>query len=117
MTRLRDRIAAIEASQWIGAGVALAAVLFIASLFFIEALYGYWKPEPEIVYFQNWDETRSYEDALQLQEQEVRIQSEADRIADELAAEAMAGLEAEGDVPATTADVPAVEAQAETPAE
>ena len=59
LTSLRARLANIERTQWIGAAVALGAVLFIASLFVVEALYGYWKPEPEIVYVQSWDGDRS----------------------------------------------------------
>ena len=88
LTSLRARLANIERTQWIGAAVALGAVLFIASLFVVEALYGYWKPEPEIVYVQSWDGDRSYEDALAAQEEERRIADAAETAADQLAAEA-----------------------------
>ncbi|EMD82108.1 hypothetical protein [Pacificimonas flava] len=95
LTSLRARLANIERTQWIGAAVALGAVLFIASLFVVEALYGYWKPEPEIVYVQSWDGDRSYEDALAAQEEERRIADAAETAADQLAAEAVADLGAE----------------------
>lgn len=93
MNAIRGRIAAIEPRQWIGALLSLAAVLAIASLFFAEWLYGYWKPEPELYYFESWEATRTYEDALAVQDEEVRLSEEADRIADQLAAEALEGFD------------------------
>ena len=90
---LRSRLSAVEPRQWIGAGLSLAAVGAIASLFFAEHLYGYWKPEPELVYFQSWEADRTYEEAAAVQEEERRIADEADAIADELAAEALAGFD------------------------
>ena len=91
-TSLRARLAAVEPRQWIGAGASLAAVGIIAALFFAEWLYGYWKPGPEVVYFQSWEATRTYEEALSVQAEERRIREEADLVADQLAAEALADL-------------------------
>ncbi|MEE4349769.1 MAG: hypothetical protein V2J26_06025 [Pacificimonas sp.] len=90
---LRNRIAAIQPAQWIGALISLSAVGIIASLFFAEWVYGYWKPEPELYYFESWPDDRTYEDALAVQEEERRLSEQADAIANQLAAEALAGFE------------------------
>lgn len=90
---LSARIAAIQPHQWIAAGVAVAAIASIGGLFFAEALYGYWKPAPIVVYFENWESDRGIEDALTAQESEIRLREDTEALADRLAAEAMAGLE------------------------
>ena len=90
---LRLTLSAIEPRQWIGAGIALGAVGIIGSLFFLEYLYGYWKPEPEIVYFQSWEADRSVEDARGVQMEERRIREQTEALADQLAAEAREGLD------------------------
>lgn len=108
MNDFRDRVAAVETRQWVGALLSLTAVLVIAALFFAEWLYGYWKPEPELYYFESWEATRSYEDALRVQEEEVRLSEEADAIADQLAAEALEGFDAAAPAqPNARADSPA----------
>ncbi|MBZ6379143.1 hypothetical protein B5C34_09255 [Pacificimonas flava] len=95
LTALRTRLSAIEPRQWVGALVSVGAVLGIASLFFAEWLYGYWKPEPELYYFESWSDDRGYEEALAVQEEERRLSEQADAVADQLAAEALADFEDE----------------------
>ncbi|MBV7256213.1 hypothetical protein KCG44_05380 [Pacificimonas sp. WHA3] len=115
LSSLRNAIAAIELRQWIGAGIALTAVGSIASLFFVEHIYGYWKPEPEIVYFQNWDATRTAEDAAAVQAGERRMREDTEALAARLADEAMAGISA---APAETgADPAGASAAADKPPE
>ncbi|MEO0499189.1 MAG: hypothetical protein AAF205_01365 [Pseudomonadota bacterium] len=91
LTSLRNRFAAVEPIKWIGGGLAVSAVLGIASLFYLEYRGGYWKPEPEIVYFQSWTADRTAEDAAAVQAEERRIREEVETLADRLATEALAG--------------------------
>ncbi len=87
--RIRAQIAAIERRQWIIGGLSVLMTFIIMFTFLIENRYGYMKPDPIIAYFKNWEDGRSREDALAVQEEEERLLKEqADAIAAQLDIEA-----------------------------
>ncbi|MGB7406021.1 MAG: hypothetical protein WA906_10045 [Pacificimonas sp.] len=90
---VRAALAEIRPVQWIGGSLALAAVLMLGGLFVIENEYGYWKPEPEVVYFESWTGDRTAFEAESVQEEERRLRAETEALVEQLAAEALSDID------------------------
>lgn len=98
MNWLRTRLAGIERRNLIIAAASVVLTTIVMTGFLIENRWGYSKPDPVIIYAQNWDESRSIEDVLADRERE-----EEERKRREAEAKAQAQAEAQAKAPAQAA--------------
>lgn len=106
-TGLFGRIRAIPRRKWVILGLTLIINIGIVLMLIFESHYGFLKPQPFIAYFKSWEDGRSRADALEAQEEERRLQAEADRIAVNLDIAADKQPDPSSPQPATATPVPA----------
>jgi hypothetical protein len=83
-----QRLRAIRTQQWVIGGLSVLMTTIIVVGFLVENRWGYMKPDPIIAYFKSWDAGRTREDAIAVQQEEIRLEAEAEAIAQQLAKDA-----------------------------
>jgi hypothetical protein len=81
---LRARLRSLTRAQVVIGGLTLAINVGIVLMLVYESHFGVVKPPAFIAYFKSWEDGRSRAEAEEVQEEERRLQAEAERIAAEL---------------------------------
>ena len=71
MASLRARLAGIERHKLIFGSFSLLVTVIVIVGFLVENRWGYMKPDPKLIYVDNWKEGRTREEAKAQQEKEL----------------------------------------------